>query len=174
MLPAPPVANSPMIPRRCAPSAHSLTHISEERNIPASPEAVWAVVADTKRWPQFYATPNSVLHLRSIEYLDGATGDGLGVKRRLHFLGVPSWDEQATRWRELESITWLGIRNPAQRFWTQQMELIPGKGFTTLRWDIFHKLQAPRGARKVFNRTMEDIVLSSLERVERIVLEEKT
>lgn len=148
-----------------------MVHLSEERNIPATPEAIWRIVADTKTWPMFYATPNERLHLRSVEYLDGATSDGPGVKRRLHFLGVPSWDEQATRWRELDSVTWLGVRNPGMQYWTQQMELLPGKSFCTLRWDIYFKLSAPRSARKVLQRTLEDIMLSSLARIERLALE---
>lgn len=148
-----------------------MTHLSEERNIPASPEAVWRVVSDTKRWPQFYATPKERGKLRMVEYLDGATADGEGVKRRLAFTGLPSWDEQATRWRELDGITWLGIRNPGLKYWTQQLELIPGKGFTTLRWDVFFEAKgAPRAVRKAFKRTMEDVVLSSLERVERLAV----
>ena len=149
-----------------------MTHVSEERNIAASPAAVWRVISDTKRWPQFYATSRERLHLRTVEYLDGATADGEGVKRRLHFLGVPSWDEQATRWRENDSITWLGVRNPGMKYWTQQMELVPGKGFVTLRWDVFFEAKGPRAVRKAVKRTMEDIVLSSLERVERLSLQD--
>ena len=148
-----------------------MTHISEERNIPASPEAVWRIVSDTKRWPQFYATPKERFHLRSVEFLEGATADGEGVKRRLHFTAVPTWDEQATRWRENDSITWLGIRNPGMKYWTQQLELIPGKGFVTVRWDVFFEMKGPRAVRKAFKRTMEDVVLSSLERVERLARE---
>lgn len=149
-----------------------MTHISEERNIPTDPASVWRVIADTKTWPTFYATPKERLHLRSVEYLDGATADGEGVTRRLHFLGVPSWDEQATRWRERDGITWLGVRNPGMKYWTQQMELIPAKGYTTLRWDVFFEFRsAPRAVKKAFKRTMEDIVVSSLERVERLATE---
>lgn len=169
---------------RAAGRPWAVTHLSEERNIPASREAIWAIVSDTKQWPQFFATPREVLHLRSVEYLDGATQDGPDVKRRLHFLGVPSWDEQATRWRVNDSITWLGIRNPVQKYWTQQLELIPGKArnapagasgssaepavFTTLRWDVFYSLSAPGVAKNAYKRTMEDIMLSSLARVERL------
>ena len=149
-----------------------MTHLSEERNVPATPEAVWRVVADTKRWPQFYATPTERLHLRSVEFLDGATRDGPHVKRRLHFLGVPSWDEQATKWRENEFAMWLGVRNPGMKYWTQQLELVPGKGFTTLRWDIFYSLNAPRAAKKLFQRTMEDLMIASLARVEKLALDE--
>jgi hypothetical protein len=150
-----------------------VTHLSEERNIPATAAQVWRVVADTKRWPQFYATPKERLHLRSVEFLDGATVDGPDVKRRLHFLGVPSWDEQATKWREDEFLMWLGIRNPGQKYWTQQMEIIPGKGFCTLRWDIFYSLHAPRPVKKAFKRTMEDLMLASLARIEGLVLDER-
>lgn len=132
------------------------------------PEAVWRVIGDTKRWPQFYATRKEHLHLRTVEYLDGATQDGLEAKRRLHFLGVPTWDEQATKWRENEFMMWTGIRNPGQKYWTQQLEIVPGKAYCTLRWDIFYKLNAPRAARKVFKRTLEDIMLSSLERIEKM------
>jgi hypothetical protein len=151
-----------------------MPHLSEERNIPAPPEAVWRIVADTKRWPQFYATPKERLHLRSVEFLGGATKDGPDVTRRLHFLGVPSWDEQATKWREREFVMWLGVRNPGMKYWTQQIELVPGKGFTTLRWDIFYSLHAPRAAKKLFKRTMEDLMVASLGRVEKLVLEEAT
>lgn len=149
-----------------------MTHVSEERNIAATPERVWAIVADTMAWPRFYATSKERLHLRSVEYLEGATADGEGVKRRLHFLGVPAWDEQATRWRELDSITWLGVRNPGLKYWTQQMELVPGKGFVTLRWDVFFETKgAPRAVKKAFKRTIEDIVLSSLERIDAMTRE---
>lgn len=149
-----------------------MTHLSEERNVPAAPKAIWRVVADTKRWPQFFATPKERGKLRAVEYLDGATFDGPDVKRRLHFTLLPAWDEQVSRWREEESVTWLGIRNPGQRYWTQQMELIPGRGFTTLRWDVFYELHAPRAARKVFKRTLEDVLVASLERVERLATQE--
>jgi hypothetical protein len=148
-----------------------VTHLSEERNIPATPAAVWAVVADTKRWPQFYATPRERGRLWSVEYLDGGKADGPGVRRRLHFSGLPAWDEQATRWRANDSITWLGTRNPGQKYWTQQMEIVPGKGFVTLRWDVFFELQAPRAIRKAFGRGMEDILVSSLARIERLSTE---
>ncbi|MFA5860475.1 MAG: SRPBCC family protein [Candidatus Thermoplasmatota archaeon] len=150
-----------------------MTHLSEERNIPATPEAVWAIISDTKQWPRFFATPREILHLRSVEYLDGATQDGPDVKRRLHFLGVPSWDEQATRWRVNDNITWLGTRNPGQKYWTQQIELIAGKGFTTLRWDIFYNLSAPGVPKKAYKAALEDILLSSLQRVERLATETK-
>lgn len=147
-----------------------MVHVSEERNIAAPPEAIWAIVADTKLWPRFYATPTERLHLRSVEYLGGATADGPDVTRRLHFTGVPAWDEQATRWRENDSITWLGVRNPGLKYWTQQMELIPGRGFTTLRWDVFFEVKGPRAVRKAFKRTMEDIVVSSLGRIEALAV----
>jgi hypothetical protein len=163
-----------------------MTHVSEERDVPASPQAIWAIVSDTKQWPYFFATPREVLHLRSVEYLDGATSDGPDVKRRLHFLGVPAWDEQATRWREDEGVTWLGIRNPGQKYWSQQIELVPGKArpalgsasasppepgvFTTVRWDVYYGLAAPRAVKKAFQRRMEDILLSSLARIERLAV----
>ena len=150
-----------------------MTHLSEERNIPADPKAIWRVVADTKRWPQFYATPKERGKLRAVEYLQGATFDGPDVQRRLHFTLLPAWDEQVSRWREAESVTWLGIRNPGLRYWTQQMELIPGRGFTTLRWDVFYELHAPRAARKVFKRTLEDVLVASLERIERLAVDER-
>ncbi len=149
-----------------------MTHISEERNIPATPEAVWAVVSDTKTWPRFFATPREYGKLHCVEYLDGASLDGPDVKRRLHFVGVPTWDEQITRWKIHENIHWLGIRNPGQKYWTQQMEIIPGKGYVTLRWDVFFELTGVgRAARKLFKRTMEDICVSSLERIERLAVE---
>lgn len=149
-----------------------MAHISEERDIAASPAAVWRVVSDTKRWPQFFATPKETLHLRSVEYLDGATRDGPGVKRRMHFLGVPSWDEEATAWRENEFLTWQGTRNPGLRHWQQQLEIIPARGSCTLRWDLYFSLSGPHPLKRVFKRTMEDIVLSSLERVDKLVVAE--
>lgn len=151
-----------------------MTHIAEELDIPAPPEAIWRVVSDTKRWPQFFATPREVGKLRSVEYLDDATEDALDVRRRMHFLGVPSWDEQVSRWRPREGITWQGTRNPWQKYWQQHMELIPGKGFTTLRWDVFYRLNAPRAIRRVFKKRMESIMLSSLKRIEKLAVEEAT
>lgn len=147
-----------------------MTHLSEERNVPADPMAIWRVVTDTKRWPQFFATPKEIGKLRAIEYLDGATYDAPDVRRRLHFTALPAWDEQVSKWREGEYVAWLGVRNPGQKYWTQQMELIPGKGYTTLRWDVFYELTAPRPAKKVFRRTLEDLMVASLERIERLVL----
>ena len=149
-----------------------MTHLSEERNIPAPPQAIWAVVSDTKRWPQFFATPKERGRLRAVEYLDGATSDGPDVRRRLHFTALPAWDEQVTKWSEAEYVTWLGVRNPWQKYWTQQMELIPGRGFTTLRWDVFFELGAPAPAKKVFKRTLDDLMVASLERIERLVAED--
>lgn len=152
-----------------------MTHISEERDIPVAPEVLWRIVSDTMRWPQFYATPKETLHLRSVEFIDGTKADALGAKRRLHFLGVPSWDEQVSAWRENEFAAWLGVRNPGLKYWQQQVEIIPHKsGYTTLRWDVYFSLGGPRAFRKWFKRTMEDIVVSSLERVEKLaVLEGK-
>lgn len=149
-----------------------MTHLSEERNIPTTPPHVWRVVSDTKRWPRFFATPREIGKLRAVEYVGGATEDGPNVERRLHFVGVPAWDEVVSRWRPEESVAWLGIRNPGMKYWQQQMELIPGRGFTTLRWDIFYGLQAPRAVRKAFKRLMEDIMLASLARIERLAMEE--
>ena len=150
----------------------AVTHLSEERNIPVTPDVLWRIVADTKRWPQFYATAGEKLTLRSVEYLEGST-DGPGGKRRMHFLGVPSWDEQVSAWKEEEFLAWLGIRNPGLKYWQQQMELIPHKeGYTTLRWDVYFHVSGPRAFKKWLKRTMEQIVISSLERVEKMALEE--
>lgn len=149
-----------------------MTHLSEERNVPAPPRAVWRVVSDTKRWPQFYATPKERGRLRAVEYLEGATTDGPGVLRRLHFTALPAWDEQVSKWREDEYVSWLGVRNPGQKYWTQQFDLIPGRGYTTVRWEVFFELHAPRAAKKVFRRTLEDLMVASLERIERLAVEE--
>ncbi len=147
-----------------------MTHLSEERNIPGTPDAVWRIISDTKQWPRFYATPREIGKLHCVEYLDGATEDGPNVMRRLHFIGVPTWDEQVSRWQPGESIHWLGIRNPGQKYWNQQLEIIPGRGYVTLRWDLFYELSGGgRAVKKAFKRTLEDIMLSSLERVERLV-----
>lgn len=148
-----------------------MAHISEEIDVPTDAKTLWSIVTDTMRWPQFYATPRETLHLRSVEYLDGALADGAGVKRRLHFLGVPSWDEQASAWRPHEFVAWLGIRNPGLKYWQQQMEIIPGEGFCTLRWDLYYSLGKAHPLKPVFKKTMEDIVLSSLERVKRLAAE---
>ena len=110
--------------------------------------------------------------LRAVEYLDGATSDGPGVKRRLHFTALPAWDEQVSRWSEDEHVSWLGVRNPGQKYWTQQFDLIPGRGYTTLRWEVFYELGAPRPAARVFRRTLEDLMEASLARIERLALEE--
>lgn len=144
-----------------------MAHVSEERDIPVPPSVLWRLVTDTARWPRFYATPREKLHLRSVELLDGH--DGLGARRRLHFLGVPSWDEQVSARREDEFVAWLGVRNPGLKYWQQQMEIIPHKeGYTTLRWDVYFSLGGPRPFRRWFERTMEDILLSSLERIDRL------
>ena len=150
----------------------ALTHLSEERNVRAPPEAIWRVVSDTKRWPQFFGHPRAFLHLHCVEYLEGATQDAPDVKRRLHVRGVPSWDEQVSRWRPNDSVAWLGVRNPGQKYWQQQMELIPGDGFTTLRWDVYFRLSGPHPLGKAFKRVMEDILVASLERIERLAVDE--
>ena len=146
-----------------------MTHLSEERDVHASPAAIWAVVSDTARWPQFFATPREIGRLLSVEYLEGATHDGPEVARRLRFTMLPTWDEQVVRWIPEESVQWLGVRNPWQKYWTQQMEIIPGRGYATLRWDVFYELTgAPRAARKIYRRTLEDTLFASLERIERL------
>lgn len=150
-----------------------ITHLSEEIDIAVPPHVLWRIVTDTTRWPQFYAAPKEALHLRGIEFIDGTTQDEQGAKRRLHFLGVPSWDEEISAWRENEFVAWLGIRNPGLRYWQQQIEIIPHKaGHTTLRWDVYFSMGGPRAFRKWFKRTMESIVIASLERVHRLALEE--
>ncbi|HET6406058.1 MAG TPA: SRPBCC family protein [Candidatus Thermoplasmatota archaeon] len=149
-----------------------MTHFSEERDIAVPPDVLWRIVSDTKRWPQFYATPHEKLTLRSVEYLEGTT-DGPGGKRRMHFLGVPSWDEQVSAWKENEFLAWVGTRNPGLKYWQQQMEIIPHKaGHTTLRWDVYFSVTGPRAFKKFLKRTMEGIVLSSLERIEKMALAE--
>lgn len=148
-----------------------MTHISEERDIPVSTDVLWRIVTDTQRWPQFYATPKEKLHLRSVEFIDGTTRDGPDAKRRMHFLGVPSWDEKVSAWKENEFAAWVGTRNPGLKYWQQQMEFIPHKaGYTTLRWDVYFSMNGPRAFNKWFKREMESIVVSSLERVEKIAL----
>ena len=150
-----------------------MTHLSEERDIAVAPDVLWRIVSDTMRWPSFYATPGEKLHLRSVEFVEGTTRDGPDARRRLHFLGVPSWDEQVSAWREGEFVAWLGTRNPGLKYWQQQMEIIPHKGgYTTLRWDVYFSLAGPRAFRKWFKRTMEEIVVSSLARVEQLALDE--
>jgi hypothetical protein len=151
-----------------------MTHLSEERDIQATPEQLWTIISDTKRWPQFYATPKEKLHLRSVEFLDGAKEDAMGAKRRMHFLGVPAWEEQISAWKENEFVAWTGTKNPGLQYWQQQIELIPHKaGHTTMRWDVYFSMGGPRAFRKWFKKTMESIVLSSLERIERMTMEEK-
>ena len=151
-----------------------MTHLSEERDIHASPAAIWAVIADTTRWPQFFATPREIGKLDAVEYLGDATHDGPDVVRRMSFTMLPAWDEQIARWRPDESVQWLGVRNPWQKYWTQQMEIIPGRGFTTLRWDVFYELLGvPRPARKLYRTTLEDTLFASLERIERLAMHEE-
>lgn len=149
-----------------------MTHLSEERDIPVPPDVLWRLITDTKRWPQFYATPKETLYLRSVEFIDDTQADGPDARRRMHFLGVPAWDEQVSAWREREFVAWLGIRNPGLKYWQQQMELIPGKGFTTLRWDVYYSMGGPRAFKKWFKRTMEEIVVHSLERLDKIAVSE--
>ena len=147
-----------------------MTHLSEERDMPVPPERIWRIVADTQRWPQFYATPKEKLHLRSVELLDG-TKDGAGAKRRMQFLGVPAWDEQVSAWRENEFLAWVGTKNPGLKYWQQQMEIIPHRaGHTTLRWDVYYSMGGPRAFKKWFGHTMEEIMLSSLERIEKLAV----
>lgn len=150
-----------------------MTHLSEERDIAAPPETLWRIVTDVERWPRFYATPKETLHLRSVELLDGSPRGGLGSKRRMHFLGVPTWDEEVTAWRENEFVAWTGVRNPGLKHWQQQIEIIPHKaGPTTLRWDVYFSMGGPKVLPKWFKRTMEEIVLASLERVEKLSAED--
>jgi uncharacterized membrane protein len=147
-----------------------MAHLSEERDIRAPPQAIWRVVSDTSVWPRFYATPQERLHLRSVELLDPTRG--VGGRRRMHFLGVPAWEEEVTQWRENEFVAWVGVRNPGLKYWQQQLELMPHKaGYTTLRWDVYFSMGGPRAFRRWFGRTMEDILLSSLERVEKLAVE---
>jgi len=149
-----------------------VTTVSEERDAAATPAALWRVVSDTRRWPDFYATPGEAGHLRAVEYLEGASADGPGVARRLHFTGLPSWDERVARWAPGEAVAWEGVRTPGQRRWAQHFEIIPGRGFATLRWEVRYDLKAPRVARRPFRRALEDLVVASLARVERLALEE--
>lgn len=151
-----------------------MTHLSEERDIHVPPEVLWRIVTDTMRWPSFYATPGEKLHLRSVEFIGGTTRDGPDAQRRLHFLGVPSWDERVSAWRENEFVAWTGERNPGLKYWQQQMEIIPhASGYTTLRWDVYFSMSAPRAFKTWFARTMEGVLVSSLERVEKLALPEK-
>jgi hypothetical protein len=151
-----------------------VTHLSEERDIQVPAHVLWAIVSDTKRWPQFYATPGEKLTLRSVEFIEGTRADGPEAQRRMHFLGVPAWDEKVSAWRENEFVAWMGTRNPGLKYWQQHIELIPHKaGHTTMRWDVYFTLGGPRAFRKWFKRTMEGIVISSLERVEKMALEEQ-
>ena len=137
------------------------------------PAVLWRIVTDTARWPQFYATPHERLHLRSVEVLAPPGADGLGAERRMHFLGVRAWDEKVSAWKENEFVAWTGTHNPGLKYWQQQMEIIPHKGgYATLRWDVFFEIGGPRAFKKWFKRTMEGIVVSSLERVEKMALEE--
>jgi len=142
-----------------------MPHLSEELNIPADAAAVWAVVSDTARWPSWWGDKLGLTTLHCVELLDDAPQDAEGVTRRLHVRALPSWDERITRWRRDESITWTGVRHPGQERWIQQMDIIPGDGFVTLRWDIFYRLAKPNPFGSAFGRYMEGLMQASLERV---------
>ena len=72
-----------------------MTHISEERNIEAPPERIWAVIASTPRWMEFYRTHDNRGRLKKAEYL-GKEADEVGARRRMHF--VPGSGFTTLRW----------------------------------------------------------------------------
>ena len=54
-----------------------MIEIEERVRIDRAPEAVWAVMRDVERWPDWTAT------MESVDLLDGAAGLGPGVRARL-------------------------------------------------------------------------------------------
>jgi hypothetical protein len=165
-----------------------MTHLAEERNLTASPERIWAIVADSRRWPEFYHTHDGLGKLRAVEFL-GKPVDGVGARRRMTFTLVPPWDEEIVRFEPPatrdeaerakasdrqpgEAIVELrGVRNPGMKYWHVTMELVPGRSFTTLRWDLYFELarwSGLFGGKKRVKRVLEDVMLTGLLEIDRL------
>ena len=146
-----------------------MTHISEERNIEAPPERIWAVIASTPRWMEFYRTHDNRGRLKKAEYL-GKEADEVGARRRMHFVPGLPWDEECVRFDPPHRLEWRGVRTPGMKYYQTILELVPGSGFTTLRWDLYFELS---GWSKVFvkkkvKRVLEDATLTALLEIDRL------
>lgn len=142
-----------------------VTHVSEERAIEAPADVVWRIVADSARWPEFFRTHDLRGRLTTVA-TDGET------KRRLHFEPGWDWEEERGRVRVGEEIEWKATR-PPQGFasYLTLIELVPGRGFTTLRFDVWFKQSKlfGRGARA---KMVEDTVLTALIEIDRLAMKD--
>ncbi|MHB8604677.1 MAG: SRPBCC family protein [Thermoplasmatota archaeon] len=147
----------------------------------APAERIWALLADSKRWPEFYRTHDNLGKLRAVEYL-GRPRDEKGTRRRMFFAPALPWDEEITRFEPPShqddaarqageaTLELRGVRNPGMKYWQVRFELVPGKGFTTVRWEIFYDLAGAARffGKKRFKAVMEDVMLTGLLEIDRI------
>ena len=151
-----------------------MTHISEERNIEAPPDRIWRVVADSRRWPEFYHTHDRRGRLKRVDYL-GREADEVGTRRRMHFQPGLPWDEELVRLEPESRLEWRGVRTPAMKYYQTILELVPGPGYTTLRWDLYFELSgwSKFFAKKKVKAVLEDVILTALLEIDRMAMKEK-
>jgi len=68
--------------------------------IDASPEEVWAVLADVERWPEWTAS------ITSVEPLDGGSAFGAGSRAQVKQPGFPAATWTVTDWAPGKDFTW--------------------------------------------------------------------
>lgn len=122
-----------------------MVEVNAERSIAASPDALWPLVSDPARLPEWFT------FAERIEVLEGA--DGPGQRRRQH----GHWgkrrsevDQQITRWEPSRAIAWRHEAErlngkPAPRFAAStdfSIELQPEAGATRVR---LRSAQEPAG-----------------------------
>lgn len=129
----------------------------------APADVVWSIVSDSARWPEFFRTHDLRGRLTTVA-LDG------DARRRLHYEPGWDWEEERGRVTPGEEIEWKATR-PPQGFksYLTLVELVPGPGFTTLRFDVWFKQSAlfGRGERK---KLVEDTVLTALIEIDRLAM----
>lgn len=81
---------TPITPRPLEWVDHAPVLATATRAIPASPDAVWAVLADHERWPEWFSG------LKAVETTANG-GQGVGGGRRVH-LGPIAVDEEFLAW----------------------------------------------------------------------------
>lgn len=154
-----------------AAGGRGVTHLSEERNIRADAKRIWEVIADSRRWPELVHTPEGRVRLSRVEFLKG-DGSSVGDVRRITVLPHGTLDEQVTRYEAPETLEFTGVRTPGFVYLNQRLELIPGRGFTTLRWDVYYSIAGFAFFRKKPTKhALEAMMLHALEKIDEAATE---
>ncbi len=152
-----------------------MIEVLAERTVAAPPEAVWSLVSDPARMPEWFGFAERV------EVLEGADGPGQRRRQHGHWGRKPSEvDQRITRWDPRGALAWTHEAErldgkPAPRFAAStdfSIELAPADGGTHVRLHsrqqaasrprgLVMRLFGERDLRKTLERSLDALAAAS-------------